>query len=167
MPKGVYTRPSEETRFLRWVNKTDGCWLWTGTLNTDGYGVFHCPEKTAHRFSYRFHNNTQIPDGLMVLHSCDVRHCCNPDHLRVGTAKDNMMDCINRGRYKQPTSTWKKGDQAGENNTTAILDWEKVRQIRQRHSNGLKYGELKKMAEEYGIAYITMQKIVANKLWVE
>jgi hypothetical protein len=166
MPKGVYERLSEEDRFLKYVNKTETCWLWTASCDEDGYGRFTSPERTAHRFAYRFYKEP-IEEGMMVLHSCDNPTCCNPEHLSVGTAKDNMDDCMNRGRYKLTTGAFKPGDTVGELNGRAKLTIDAVTAIRARHTAGLKYGELKQMATEYGIAYITIQKIVANKLWKE
>jgi hypothetical protein len=166
MPKGIFERPSEEQRFLRYVNKTETCWLWTASLDEDGYGRFTSPERLAHRFAYRYYKGELVP-GLMVLHSCDVRACCNPEHLRLGTAKENSNDCLSRGRHVVSSGAFKPGDMAGENNTTAKLTWEDVHEIRRRKAAGLKYGELKRMAKEYDIAYITIQKIVANKLWIE
>lgn len=166
MPKGVYKRDSEEDRFLKYVNKTETCWEWTASLDEDGYGRFSSPERLAHRFAYRFYKG-EIEKDKMILHSCDNRKCCNPEHLRLGTAKDNINDCIIRGRYTIPSGAFKKGQQTGENNTRAKLTWEKVREMRARIKAGLPYGGLQKLAEEYGISYICIQKIKANKLWAE
>lgn len=166
MPKGVFERPTEEQRFLKYVNKTENCWEWAASLDKDGYGRFTSPERLAHRFAYR-HYKGPIDDGALVLHSCDNRKCCNPEHLRLGTAQDNMNDCVERKRFVVSSGAFKPGDNGGESNPKAILDWEKVRAIRGRKAVGLKYGELKLMAQEYGIAYITIQKIIANQLWKE
>ena len=80
--------------------------------------------------------------------------------------KKNKKDCVKK-EYTPSPGAWNTGDCVGEKNKNAVLNWEKVREIRRRHEQGLKYGELKKMAEEYEIAYITIQKIVGNKLWIE
>jgi len=90
---------SLEDRFFQKVLKTDSCWLWTGGIATQGYGVFRVDGKSvsAHRHSYKIHKG-EIPDGMHVCHSCDVRNCVNPDHLWVGTATDNMQDMIKKGR---------------------------------------------------------------------
>jgi hypothetical protein len=76
-----------------------GCWLWTNALNLDGYGKFHFELKrsSAHRASWEIHRGP-IPNGLQVLHKCDVPCCVNPDHLFLGTPKDNAQDCIKKGR---------------------------------------------------------------------
>jgi hypothetical protein len=74
------------------------CWLWIGSIHKHSkYGYFK--GIGAHRFSYKMFKG-EIPKGLDVMHSCDVRHCVNPDHLSVGTRKQNMEDCISRGRCK-------------------------------------------------------------------
>src|SRR5271154_2203949 len=77
-----------------------GCWLFDGPRTGFGYGclcvVSNAPKK-AHRLSYELFKGP-IPDGLEIRHTCDVRCCVNPDHLLVGTRKDNMGDMDSRGR---------------------------------------------------------------------
>lgn len=73
-----------------------GCWLWQ--LGTRlGYGSTRHNGKTqfAHRVSYQLYKG-DIPVGMMILHTCDIKLCVNPDHLRLGTAKDNSIDYWNR-----------------------------------------------------------------------
>lgn len=76
-----------------------GCWLWTAGCKTEGYGVLRVNGKyvAAHRVSWQLHNGT-IPDGLCVCHHCDTPPCVNPNHLFLGTRKDNTDDCIKKGR---------------------------------------------------------------------
>lgn len=76
----------------------EGCWLWTASLRR-GYGQFGLGKKNmlAHRASYILYKG-DIPDGLVVRHTCDVKHCVNPRHLVLGTHKENVRDCIQRGR---------------------------------------------------------------------
>jgi len=92
--------PPEE-RFAKFVTPAgDACWLWAGTILKSGYGNFGVgggKTEYAHRFSYRLYVG-DIPPGMEVCHSCDVRACANPDHLFVGTRKDNVDDCIAKGR---------------------------------------------------------------------
>lgn len=78
-----------------------GCWIWMGRLDKDGYGEADHRRrgtKGAHRLAYRTFKGS-IPDGLYVLHRCDVPSCVNPNHLFVGTAKDNAQDCIHKNRF--------------------------------------------------------------------
>ena len=77
----------------------NGCWNWKGQLNISGYGKASLKDIciAAHRLSYlEFKGN--INDKLYVLHTCDNRKCCNPDHLYLGTPKENTQDMIKKGR---------------------------------------------------------------------
>lgn len=82
-----------------------GCWLWLGYTNRDGYGKFNVGGKIdgAHRVSYREYRG-QIPPGYLVLHSCDVASCVNPDHLRLGSDVENAADKAKRRRVHQKIS---------------------------------------------------------------
>lgn len=85
--------------FWNYVERTDGCWLWLGGVNEDGYGDRMDGDRhvLAHRFSWEIANGP-IPDGLLVLHKCDVRRCVRPDHLFLGTHRDNQLDKMAKGR---------------------------------------------------------------------
>ena len=79
-----------------------GCWLWEQGCERAGYGevgIRQSPERTAHRLSWLAFKGP-IPQGLGVLHSCDVTGCVNPDHLFLGTQNDNMKDMARKGRRK-------------------------------------------------------------------
>ena len=73
-------------RFMRFVDKTDGCWTWEGCKIAEGYGQLNVANKMvyAHRFSYELHNGS-IPPGYHVHHSCRVRNCVAPNHLQAVT----------------------------------------------------------------------------------
>lgn len=84
-----------------------GCWLWVGAVNpTTGYGHLQWTvykgligrDQIAHRVSYRAFIG-DIPDGMHVCHKCDVPSCINPDHLFLGTSKDNKQDSVQKGRH--------------------------------------------------------------------
>lgn len=90
-------------RFFNKINKTDTCWLWTASLRgKTGYGAFKLNGKVidAHRISYELHNGV-IPDGMYVCHICDNRKCVNPNHLFLGSPKDNWQDGFDKGKIKQ------------------------------------------------------------------
>lgn len=77
-----------------------GCWIWMKSVNHRGYGHTCLGRGThisAHRASYE-EKYGPIPNGLMALHSCDVRSCVNPDHIFLGTQQDNMTDKVNKKR---------------------------------------------------------------------
>lgn len=82
-----------------------GCWLWDGRYSKSGYGTLGGGRKgervQAHRLMWEAVNGP-IPGGLLVCHRCDVRGCVNPDHLFVGTAKDNTRDMMVKGRARFP-----------------------------------------------------------------
>lgn len=90
------------TRFWDKVEKTAGCWLWNGALKSNGYGSFR-PFKgawtSAHRHAWQLAHGA-IPDGRMVLHTCDNRRCVNPAHLFLGDAQANMDDMRAKGRSR-------------------------------------------------------------------
>lgn len=83
------------------IDKDTGCWLWNGHKYSNGYGVIKVfgKDNLVHRFAYNLYHG-DIPDGLEILHSCDVKNCVNPDHLRAGTHQENMKEAKDRGRMR-------------------------------------------------------------------
>lgn len=88
--------------FWKFVSKQEGCWPWKGALHRDGYGRFNLPchggMVIAHRFAWKM-TYGEIPDGMHVLHRCDNPPCCNPEHMWLGTHRENMDDRSRKGRY--------------------------------------------------------------------
>lgn len=77
-----------------------GCWLWEGAVNSRGYGTvkINGRQDYVHRISWRKHNKCAISKGRVLLHRCDTRRCCNPDHLYPGSHRANMRDMVKKGR---------------------------------------------------------------------
>jgi HNH endonuclease len=72
------------------INKTSTCWLWTGYIAKNGYGILkHGKPLLAHRVSYAVYKGP-IPEGLSLDHLCRVRHCVNPDHLEPVSTRENV-----------------------------------------------------------------------------
>ena len=86
-------------RFFEKVAKSEACWEWTAAKDSSGYGCISIGGRLdgAHRVSWRIAFG-EIPNGLLVLHKCDNRSCVNPDHLFLGTVKDNVQDMVAKGR---------------------------------------------------------------------
>jgi hypothetical protein len=83
------------------VRKTrKGCWLWVGPKNTDGYGIGPRMQP-AHRISFEL-TKGPIPEGELVLHTCDNPPCVRPDHLKVGSHYENLLDAYRKGRLRDP-----------------------------------------------------------------
>lgn len=97
---GHQCRRSAEERFWEKVTKgeRDECWLWEGAIS-NGYGMMKIGNKAigAHRISYELAYGG-LSDELDICHTCDVGLCVNPNHLFQGTTKDNIDDCLKKGR---------------------------------------------------------------------
>lgn len=100
--------PTWVGRFWSRVNKTPTCWLWTGPVLNSGYGVVYGPGEIdstpAHRVSWLLAHGPIPPGRMHICHTCDVRLCVNPEHLFLGTARDNIHDMMAKGRMvcRQP-----------------------------------------------------------------
>lgn len=115
-------RKTAHERFMAKVSVSDdGCWIWAGAKNKDGYGSFWNGQwrdgdtsrpvmVLAHRWSFLFIAWKAIPEGMYVLHTCDRPDCVNPAHLWTGTQKDNVADCALKGRRNQARRVFRKLD---------------------------------------------------------
>ena len=118
---------ADKERFFSYLDTSNNCWMWKGGVNGRGYGIFWAQNKSwrAHRVSYEIHKG-EIPEGLVVRHKCDTPLCCNPEHLEIGTHKDNAEDRVERGRGA-----------SGSRNGMAFLTEKDVAEIRDLLACGL------------------------------
>lgn len=133
-----------------------GCWLWTGSVDKNGYGYFKVKNKThkAHRISYSLFNGNFTDEW--VLHRCDNPSCVNPQHLFLGTALTNNLDMIAKGRAYYPGCS-----QPNELNPNVKLSKENVEFIRREYRRGM----YKKFAEQFGVCVQTIGRIVRGDNW--
>ena len=122
MPR-LYTRRPFMQRFEEKIEMIPecGCWIWTAATNIHGYGlfIFNGKMQSTHRISWQVYRGA-IPAGMFILHRCDTRLCVNPNHLRIGTQKENIQECHSKGRA---------GYKFGEHNGQSILLESQVLQI--------------------------------------
>jgi hypothetical protein len=137
------------------TDNSDECWNWKGAKGARGYGNVRWNGKVeyAHRIAYMLTHN-DLGD-LCVLHRCDNRLCCNPNHHFKGTYADNNLDKKNKGRAQ---------GFPGEQNPAAVLDWTKVREIRGLYDRG--YGQTQ-LARQFGVTQAMVWLIVHNKKWID
>lgn len=111
------------------------CQEWQASANSAGYGVWWDGTRTraAHRMAYELEYGT-IPNGMVVMHSCDNRKCINPDHLSVGTQGDNLRDMTDKGRHGH-----------------TVLTDDEVKDIRELLESG-EYTSQREIAKQYGVS---------------
>jgi hypothetical protein len=97
-------RPREdtETKFWKYVDKKANteCWLWKGATTYGRYGKLGVDgvSISTHRYAWELSRKCKVPEGKMILHTCDNSLCCNPSHLYCGTQSNNMCDRFERNR---------------------------------------------------------------------
>lgn len=147
-------RKTSIERFEAGIRKDAQCWIWIAYRLPSGYGYFWDGKRReyAHRVSWRTFRG-EIPEGLHVLHRCDIPACVNPDHLFLGTAKDNRQDAIRKGRVPM-----------NERHPHAKLSQKSAREIRNARSNGETYKEI---ARRYGVNKNTVRALCLGRTWKE
>lgn len=143
------TRPDWDVRFWKKVNKTDECWLWTSHCDGGGYGRFWLlgVSRLAHVVIWEA-THGPVPDGLEVLHSCDIRNCVRVDHLSVGSHLKNMRESAERNRVARRS-----------------LTPEQAIEIRKRHPAET----VTALALEYGVSFWTMRDVIRRRTfdWIQ
>lgn len=159
----------EKVKRLFWikVKTSDGCWEWMAWRFWQGYGGFGLAGKVirAHRLAYVLTYGDILGD-LEVLHKCNNPPCCRPDHLYLGTPKDNMRDrSIARSLHgiRNGSITHPESRPRGERVNTAKLNEVQVEEIRKKYVPGeITIAEL---AYEYGISKPVIRAIVKGRIW--
>lgn len=130
----------------------DGCWIWDGARTSGGYGCLLVGDKLmqAHRYAY-WRATGQHPRRKKVCHRCDVKRCCNPKHLFLGTQLDNMRDCVRKGRFA-----------VGERNNKTFLTTSDVRLLRRMYKQGWTQTQL---AKRFALSSPGIHHIVTNRTW--
>lgn len=168
------------------INESTGCWLWTAALMPNGYGRLairadgKIKSYLAHRLSYELFFGP-IPVGLYVCHHCDRRGCVNPEHLFLGTQKDNIRDALAKGRLATGDRNGSRlhperratGDRngarlhpervaRGEKNHSAKLTAASVVEARKTHESGSSYANI---AKALGVDLNTVWDAVNRRTW--
>ena len=165
-----------EERFWSKVDRTGECWRWTASRTSAGYGKASTDGRLdgAHRIAWRLAYGA-IPDGMWVLHHCDNPPCVRPEHLFLGTHRDNMADArakgrlsptifngtqvrlMSEGRARRPESHAR-----GERSGAAKLTEAQVREIRSRVAAGASQSAV---ARDYGVVHQLVNSIVRGRIW--
>jgi hypothetical protein len=152
----------EKNFWDRVVRRADGCWDWTGFIDNKGYGRVNAwigdrrRSQGAHRVSWFVHFG-DIPDGLHVLHNCDNPICTRPDHLRLGTHQENMLD---RKRRPRPSPL------CGEGNKSAKFTWDLVRRLRAQYKANPHLNKAA-LARAHGVTPTAMCFMLNGKTWTD
>ena len=151
------TKPLIE-RFNEHIDKSSGCWLWTG-YKSKGYGYMSIIGKSprpAYRVAWELYKGS-IPDGLLVRHRCPAKRkdCCNPEHLKLGTQKDNMQDAIEDGTISN-----------GEQNGCSKLTDDQVIEFKKHiPDKGLVYEYCQNVSIYLNISPSTLMDIAGGRTW--
>lgn len=151
---------ANEHKFWAYVNKIgyNDCWDWIKYKDELGYGQFQF-SYLGKKFNYRANrvafelSNFQIPDGLVICHKCDNPKCVNPNHLFMGTHKDNSDDKVNKNRHAK-----------AETSGRSKLNWKIVNEIRKIYPINKNTSEISK---KYNIDSSTIMNILKGKSWVD
>ena len=159
-------RPKWAERFLSKVSaqNENGCMLWTASKFQNGYGRIRAGiHVSSHRAAYELAYGG-IPIGLNVCHKCDVRACCNPMHLFLGTHAENMADREGKGRTargeKSGSRLYPERLPSGERHYRCKLTSEKIMEIIAMRGTGISQ---RKAARQFRVSKTHIGQIWSGK----
>lgn len=139
----------------KWMAEpTSGCWLWLAGTREGNYGTFFFEGKDylAPRFPANLYKGFNLSSELYVLHKCDNPACVNPDHLFIGTQKDNVADCMQKGRRSR------KFGQDNPNIKLTINDVKKIKTLIGKQSDAA-------IAKQFNVSVGAIQHIKHGRSW--
>jgi hypothetical protein len=151
----------ESRFFAKIVKNSDGCWYWIAHRDSGGYGNFRMNGRLekAHRASWMIHSG-EISKGIEVCHKCDNPPCVNPEHLFLGTPKENMQDCIAKKRFMSPARI--AAQTRGSDRYNAKLNEDQVREVHAMFARGISKA---KIARHFGVSYSCTNNILLGISW--
>lgn len=162
-PKMLRTMQSRTLSELFWDlierGESNDCWPWKGSTNGAGYGIIKMLNVKfyAHRQAYTEAKGS-IPAGMVVRHKCDNPICCNPDHLEVGTMRDNSQDAVARGKMHGRNCC------RGSDHHQATLTEAQVKEMRQKYDINVR-GAATYASREFGVSRSTADRILKGVSW--
>lgn len=150
------------------IGTEDSCWLWSGCCNEKGYALARLEGGTVRvaRLVLETKLGRKLGKHEETRHTCDIRPCCNPNHLEVGSHVDNILDRTERGRAARGASHGSRLHPErlawGSRHGQAKLSEEKVRQIFELRSQGLKQREI---AVRFGCSRENVGRILRGERW--
>lgn len=133
------------------------CLIWTGMKDHHGYGMVKLAGRMqrAHRLMYGVHHG-EIPDGLVVMHSCDNPSCVEISHLSAGTQRDNIDDMVEKGRSRRLL---------GEMNPKSKFTRDQISEIRRRFIKYDRVHGAAPMAREFSVSKTAILDVIHRKNW--
>lgn len=139
-------------------HKENGCWEWAGSVNEHGYGGLRVNSRLikAHRFAWEL-TYGPIPEGMAVCHKCDNPPCCNPDHLFLGSQRENAADKLAKGRHQDQSG--ENSHPTGESHPASKLAWSDVRAIRDSTES------ISALSRQFGVTRSSIRNIKEGRTW--
>ena len=133
----------------------NGCWIWTRSFNTNGYGStsYKGKQTSIPRLIYALTNPLENVTGKCICHHCDVRACINPKHLYAGTKLDNARDTVRRNRISRLF---------GRSNASAKLSERKILKARALNASGI---STRALGRKFKVSQSAISNAIAGRTW--